>query len=45
MFDIEVCHAGQIVLVRFHGQLAESDFALLDKLARRPAAPKGRCSG
>lgn len=33
MFDIDVCEARQIVLVRFRGQLTEADFVELDRLA------------
>ena len=33
MFDIGVCEAKQVVLIRFSGELAESDFAGLDRLA------------
>jgi hypothetical protein len=33
MFDIEVCEARRIVLVRFHGHLEEADFTALDVLA------------
>jgi len=33
MFDIGVCEAKQVVLVRFSGELTESDFAGLDRMA------------
>jgi hypothetical protein len=33
MFDIGVCEAKQIVLIRFTGELTESDFAGLDRMA------------
>jgi hypothetical protein len=33
MFDIGVCEAKQVVLVRFSGELTESDFARLDRMA------------
>jgi hypothetical protein len=33
MFDIDICEARQVVLVRFRGRLTEADFAELDKLA------------
>lgn len=33
MFDVEICEARQVVLIRFRGQLAENDFDGLDKLA------------
>jgi len=33
MFDVEICEARQVVLIRFRGQLTEGDFAGLDKLA------------
>jgi hypothetical protein len=41
MFDIEVCEARRIVLVRFHGQVTEADFAELDRLA---AEQRGRAA-
>ena len=33
MFDIGVCEAKQVVLIRFTGELTESDFARLDRMA------------
>lgn len=33
MFDIDICEARQVVLVRFRGRLTEADFVELDKLA------------
>ena len=33
MFDIGVCEAKQAVLIRFSGELTESDFARLDRMA------------
>jgi len=33
MFDIGVCEAKQVVLIRFTGELTESDFAKLDAMA------------
>jgi hypothetical protein len=33
MFHIDVCDSRQVVLVRFHGELAEEDFRALDRLA------------
>jgi hypothetical protein len=33
MFDIDVCEAKQVVLIRFSGELTESDFARLDRMA------------
>jgi hypothetical protein len=33
MFDVDVCEARQVVLIRFRGQLTENDLAGLDKLA------------
>jgi len=33
MFKVEICEDRQVVLIRFHGQLTENDFAGLDKLA------------
>src|ERR1044072_2139807 len=33
MFTVEVCEDRKVVLIRFHGQLTENDFAGLDKLA------------
>ena len=33
MFDIGVCEAKQVVLIRFTGELTESDFAGLDRMA------------
>lgn len=38
MFDIEICEAREIVLVRFRGQLSEQDFTALDKLANEARA-------
>ncbi len=32
MFDVEVCQARHVVLVRFRGLLSEDDFSQLDKL-------------
>ena len=44
MFDIEVCETRRIVLIRFRGVLAESDFAALEASARRtPAAERYDC--
>lgn len=33
MFDIGVCEAKQVVLIRFSGELTESDFTGLDRMA------------
>ena len=33
MFDIGVCEAKQVALIRFTGELTESDFAGLDRMA------------
>jgi hypothetical protein len=33
MFDVEVCEAREVVLIRSRGQLTENDFVGLDKLA------------
>jgi hypothetical protein len=33
MFDIDVCEAKQVVLIRFSGELTESDFSGLDRMA------------
>jgi hypothetical protein len=33
MFDIGICEAKQVVLIRFTGELTESDFARLDRMA------------
>jgi hypothetical protein len=33
MFDVEVCEAREVLLIRFRGQLTENDFVGLDKLA------------
>ena len=33
MFDIGVCEAKQVVLIRFSGELTESDFSGLDRMA------------
>ena len=33
MFDIGVCEAKQVALIRFSGELTESDFTQLDRLA------------
>ena len=33
MFDIGVCEAKQVVLIRFTGELTENDFARLDRMA------------
>jgi hypothetical protein len=38
MFDIEVCESRRVVLIRFTGVLAESDFIALEKSARSTAA-------
>jgi hypothetical protein len=38
MFDMGVCEAKQVVLIRFTGELTESDFARLDAMA---AAARG----
>jgi hypothetical protein len=35
MFDIEICEAPRIALIRFRGQVTEQDFAALDALARQ----------
>ena len=44
MFDIAVCESPRIVLIRFTGVLAESDFAALEVSARRtPAAEQYDC--
>jgi hypothetical protein len=34
MFDLEICESRRIILVRFHGELKEADFAALDALGR-----------
>ena len=44
MFDLSVCESRRIVLIRFTGVLAESDFAALEVSARRtPAAEQYDC--
>jgi hypothetical protein len=32
MFDIGVCEAKQVVLIRFSGELTENDFTSLDRM-------------
>jgi hypothetical protein len=42
MFDVEMSEARRVVLIRFHGELAEDDFAALDALGgERPATGSG----
>jgi hypothetical protein len=42
MFDIGVCEAKQVALIRFSGELTESDFTQLDRLA---ADARGNAAG
>ncbi len=41
MFDINICEAKRVSLVRFHGELSARDWAELDRLARTPAYDGG----